>query len=92
MDTYIIEFRVKNFFCIFCFVPKNHTFPEKCLRDVTQGVFVSLNYILNLDLNAYGEDDDNDPYTYIDLNKTCDENEIRDTFFVSTEILSIQTS
>jgi hypothetical protein len=55
-------------------------------------VFVSLSYILNLDLIAYGEDDDNDPYTYIDLNETCGENEIIDTFFVSPEILSIQTS
>jgi hypothetical protein len=80
--------RTKNFFCRFCFVPKNHKFFEECLIDENEGknVFTSLSNILNFDLNDDGEDDDNDPSTHIDLNKRCGEHEIRDTFFVSQQM------
>jgi hypothetical protein len=55
-------------------------------------VLSPLSYILNLDLHANVEDEEYGPSTAFDLNKRCGENEIRDTFFVSLDILSLQTS
>jgi hypothetical protein len=83
-------FQTKNLFCQFCFVPRNHTFLEEC--GIVFDFLTPLSYILNLDLNTNFENDDDGTSTKFDLSIRCGENEIRDTFFVSLEILPLQTS
>ena len=85
----------ENTFCYMCNVPRNHTFFNEC---VTPSNFVTpLSYILDLDLvvdeDTANVDDGSDNFIGgTGHSKSCNEHEIGDPVFVSTESISRSSS